>query len=230
MNIAICDDEKHDIDIIYNYCKSCKLPYDIYTFSSASALLDAYKKTFYDLIFLDIEMERPNGFQVGSILAKSTPPPIIIFTTNALQYAVQGYGIAFRFLCKPITFPMFQNVIKEALDQILPQKVTISSGSTKKILSINEIIYFESLNRHIIFHLTYSTTLDIKDSMGNMVSIFSFPTFVQIHRSYCINLNFVDSFTPSAVTMTDGSIIPLSRKKQIVFQECFTNLMRGTIK
>lgn len=26
MNIAICDDEQQDIDILYNYCKSCKLP------------------------------------------------------------------------------------------------------------------------------------------------------------------------------------------------------------
>ena len=39
MNIAICDDEQQDIDILYNYCKSCKLPYNISTFLSASALL-----------------------------------------------------------------------------------------------------------------------------------------------------------------------------------------------
>ena len=43
MNIAICDDEQQDIDILYNYCKSCKLPYNISTFLSASALLEAFK-------------------------------------------------------------------------------------------------------------------------------------------------------------------------------------------
>ena len=51
MNIAICDDEQQDIDILYNYCKSCKLPYNISTFLSASALLEAFKSQFYDLIF-----------------------------------------------------------------------------------------------------------------------------------------------------------------------------------
>jgi len=45
-----------------------------------------------------------------------------------------------------------------------------------------------------------------------------------------INLNYVDSFTPLAVTMTDGCKIPLSRKKQTIFQERFNNLIRGTIK
>ena len=69
MNIAICDDEQQDIDILYNYCKSCKLPYNISTFLSASALLEAFKSQFYDLIFLDIEMNKPNGFEIGSILA-----------------------------------------------------------------------------------------------------------------------------------------------------------------
>lgn len=52
MNIAICDDEQQDIDILYNYCTSCKLPYNISTFLSASALLEAFKSQFYDLIFL----------------------------------------------------------------------------------------------------------------------------------------------------------------------------------
>ena len=85
MNIAICDDEQQDIDILYNYCKSCKLPYNISTFLSASALLEAFKSQFYDLIFLDIEMDKPNGFEVGSILAGYSPRPVIVFTTNALQ-------------------------------------------------------------------------------------------------------------------------------------------------
>lgn len=79
MNIAICDDEQQDIDILYNYCKSCKLPYNISTFLSASALLEAFKSQFYDLIFLDIEMDKPNGFEIGSILAGYSPRPIIVF-------------------------------------------------------------------------------------------------------------------------------------------------------
>ena len=88
MNIAICDDEQQDIDILYNYCKSCKLPYNISTFLSASDLLEAFKSQFYDLIFLDIEMDKPNGFEIGSILAGYSPRPVIVFTTNALQLSL----------------------------------------------------------------------------------------------------------------------------------------------
>lgn len=125
---------------------------------------------------------------------------------------------------------LYQSVVREALDEILPQKAAVTCGSTQKMISINDVIYFESLNRHIIFHFANTSTLEIKDSMENMISVFSYPSFVQIHRSYCINLNYVDSFTPLAVTMTDGCKIPLSRKKQTIFQERFNNLIRGTIK
>lgn len=172
MNIAICDDEQQDIDILYNYCKSCKLPYNISTFLSASALLEAFKSQFYDLIFLDIEMDKPNGFEVGSILAGYSPRPVIVFTTNALQYAVRGYGIAFRFLCKPITITMFQSVVREALDEILPQKAAVTCGSTQKMISINDVIYFESLNRHIYF--SFCKYIHIGDKGFNGKYDFSF--------------------------------------------------------
>ena len=67
-------------------------------------------------------MDKPNGFEVGSILAGYSPRPVIVFTTNALQYAVRGYGIAFRFLCKPITITMFQSVVREALERFFRKR------------------------------------------------------------------------------------------------------------
>ena len=78
MNIAICDDEQQDIDILYNYCTSCKLPYNISTFLSASALIEAFKSQFYDLIFLDV-LHKNNelGSTVFSSLFKKGNPTLI---------------------------------------------------------------------------------------------------------------------------------------------------------
>lgn len=61
---------------------------------------------------------------------------------------------------------------QEALDEILPQKAAVTCGSTQKMISINNVIYFESLNWHIIFHFANTSTLEIKDSMENMISVF----------------------------------------------------------
>lgn len=227
MKIAICDDEANDAERIQSYCQICQLPYEITVFSSAAALLSAFSTEFFDLIFLDIEMEQPDGYEVGAKLARLNPSPLIIFTTKSLQYAVHGYGLAFRYLCKPITLTMFQTTLQEALPHLLPKKVSLLYNGEQKVISVNEIIYFESLARHIIFHLTENKTLDIKATMEHMMKEFPHPNFLQIHRSFCINLDYVDSASPSKVTMTDGAEIPLSRKKQAVFQERFANLVRG---
>lgn len=97
MNIAICDDEQQDIDILYNYCKSCKLPYNISTFLSASALLEAFKSQFYDLIFLDIEMDKPNGFEVGSILAGYSPRPVMVLRQTHCSMQSEDMELLFDF-------------------------------------------------------------------------------------------------------------------------------------
>lgn len=227
MKIAICDDELNDAERIQSYCQLCRLPYEVTLFSSAAALLSAFSVEFYDLIFLDIEMEQPDGYEVGTKLARQNPSPLIIFTTKSLQYAVHGYGIAFRYLCKPITLVMFQTVLQEALPHLLPKKVCLPFNGEQKVISVNEIIYFESLSRHIVFHLTDNKTLDIKDTMEHIMKKFPQPSFLQIHRSFCINLDYVDSANSSKVTMTNGSEIPLSRKKQTAFQERFAYLVRG---
>lgn len=227
MKIAICDDEPKDAKLLLSHCRACQLPYDIKIFLTASELLTAFSKDFYDLVFLDIEMAHPNGYEAGAELAQQEPKPLIIFTTNYTQYAVQGYGIAFRYLCKPITLSMFQKVFQEAVPYILPKKVILSGNGIQKSVAVNDILYFESLEHHIIFHFKNTETFEISTSMKQMVEKFSYPYFLQVHRSFCINLNYVDSFTFLQVIMTDKTKIPVSRTKWEIFQERFMKLIRG---
>lgn len=227
MRIAICDDEPKDAERICNYCVTCQLQDQITVFPSAAALLHAFSSEFYDLIFLDIEMEQPDGYEAGVKLSEFNPKPLIIFTTKSLEYAVQGYGIAFRYLCKPITLPMFQNALREALPYLLPKKVSLCQNGEQIVISVNDVLYFESLARHVIFHLADNTTIEIRDSMEHMAEKFSYPNFLQIHRSFCVNLDYVDRAAPSQITLTNGVELPLSRKKQALFQERFANLIRG---
>ena len=227
MKIAICDDEPKDAELILSHCHACKLEYEITVFSSAAELLSAFFSEFYDLVFLDIEMAHPNGYEAGSRLSRLEPKPLIIFTTVSLQHAVQGYGIAFRYLCKPVSLTMFQQAFREAVPYLMPKKVILSYNGNQKNISVNDVVYFESLGHHIIFHFRDNQTFELKDSIKHMKEQFSHPNFLQVHRSFCINLDYVDSMKPLQITMTDGTVIPLSRKKQEIFQERFAKLIRG---
>ena len=62
MNIAICDDDLDDLNLVLSLLRQYNDTMPITAFSSAQELLAAFNQTFFDLIFLDIEMTAPNGF------------------------------------------------------------------------------------------------------------------------------------------------------------------------
>lgn len=227
MKIAICDDEAKDAKILIDHCHACNLSYESAVFPTAAELLCAFSSDFYDLVFLDIEMAPPNGYEVGANLAAMNPRPLIVFTTISQQYAVRGYGIAFRYLCKPITLQMFRQTIEEAQPYLFPQKITLSYGGIQKLVSVNDILYFESLSHHLIFHLTEHRIFETKDSIEHMLQMLPHSNFLQVHRSFCINLNYIDYIKPPLITMTDGSEISISRNKQKELQRQFNSMIRS---
>jgi two-component system response regulator LytT len=226
MNIAICDDEQKDAEILVKYFQLMLPNSDIIVFHAAKDLLNAFTTKYIDLIFLDIEMAPPNGYEIGKQLSQFTPKPLIIFTTNSLQHAVLGYGIAFRYLTKPISFDVFQQTFQEALPFLISKKISLSYNGTKKIISVNEIIYFESLAHHVIFHLSTGSTYEIKSSISQEIAKLPGTIFLQVHKSFCININFVDKYNTSTVTMTDGTEIPISRNNQKIFAEHLMKSLR----
>lgn len=230
MKIAICDDDIKDANTILKYCHDSEMPYGTYEtviFSTASDLLYAFSSDFYDLVFLDIKMKNTNGYEAGLELSRRKPRPVIVFTTNFQQYAIQGYGIASRYLCKPITLSTFRQTMNEILPLLLPQKIMLAYNGIQKAVSVNEILYFESLAHHIIFHLTESRRFEIKDTLEHVLQRIQQPNFFRVHRSFCVNLDYVDTIKPSQITMTDGAKIPISRNKQEALLERFTHQLKG---
>ena len=93
MRIAVCDDEMQErqilLDLIHRYDSGLQVE----AFSSASALQTAMASCFFDIIFMDIEMESPNGFEVARALTEAPggEKPLIIFVTKSGDYTIRGY-------------------------------------------------------------------------------------------------------------------------------------------
>lgn len=217
MKIAICDKSEQDNKLLLNYYNKTDLPYDIESFSSEYQLVNSAKSNLYDIIFLNIDDTAPTALSIGSKLLKANPNTKIILTANSGKYAIKGYAIGFRFLQKPISYDDFFEAIKCALSNIIPQSILLSSGNNQLMVNTNNILYLENLNRHVIFHLLSNNNIDICDTFERTVSHLNSPKFMQVHRSYCVNLNYVKKSSSSVITLSDGSHIPLSRNKRTEF-------------
>jgi len=217
MKIAICDDEISDLKSIHKYISAFDPLLSVTEFLSASTLLEAFKHNiFYDLVFMDIEMASPNGYEVSVLLSKQDPRPQIIFTTKSSEYTIQGYGIAMRYLMKPFSYEQFSSALISALEIITPKKLIFRICGADKVFNINKIQFFEVLNHDILLH-SNGEVYSFRCSLAEIIAKTEGCNFVQPHKSYYVNLNFINSIQQDRIFLITGEVIRISRDKKKEF-------------
>lgn len=227
MKIAICDDEVADLKLLERYCTEYDTSLPVFLFSSGEELIDAYKEDYFDLVFLDIELGKLSGLDTGTILRDLPDKPIIVFTTHSLSYAVRGYGIAMRYLPKPISYEIFCTTMREALDYITPSKISICVNGTQMLISVNSIIYFEVLKHQLVVHLKDHDDVDMRGTLTEVIEQIHSRHFVQPHKSYYINMEYIDRLTGQDIMMTNGDVIPVGRSKKNEFKARLREYIKG---
>mgnify|MGYP002284715232 FL=1 len=156
MRILICDDEQKLIDlelsILQEYCRSTNIAATFFTFTDS---LSAGNIGEFDIAFLDIDMEKLNGIELARKLRSKNPTSIIIFVTNFIQYAPEGYEVnAFRYLLKSDIpyklIPYFVNSLQEVINY--RQTVTFSISGESIDVQAKNILYLESDKHIIVMH------------------------------------------------------------------------------
>ncbi|MGF7060659.1 LytR/AlgR family response regulator transcription factor [Brassicibacter mesophilus] len=223
INIAICDDDKAVCsqieNILLEYSSRAYLKIEPSVFFSGESLLDFLNQgNSFDLIFLDIELERINGVEVGRKIRKvfRNFNIEIVYISGNDGYDRQLFDVQpLHFIPKPIIPSIVIDDLKLAL------KRTQRTGGFFKYqkcydiykIPIGKIIYFESLNREVKI-----VTIDDEDSfygsLENVALRVSKYQFLQIHRSYLINYKHATILRYSEVVMSNGKILPISRTKR----------------
>lgn len=219
MKIAICDDEKEQQAFLAACCKKFNPSLCVSTFSAAVDLLLAFEQVSYDIVFMDIEMPSPNGFEVAQILRKRANPPLVIFVTKSNSYTILGYGVAFRYLAKPITYESLTSVLALAIKEREPSKISFSCEGMCHVLVVKDIIYCETLD-HILTVYTRDACYSSRASMSELMSQLPSEDFTQPHKSYLVNLNYVQSVGTNSVSLVSGVTkfqVPLSKGKRKQF-------------
>ena len=226
MRIAICDDDPKDLQAIH----TALTQYDtdgnlnISSFSKASDLFAANEKTPFDIAILDIEMSTPNGYEIAQQLVAQDSAPIIIFLTNSAAYAIRGYGIAFRYLTKPIVQATLGQALDAAICEVKANSFVFTADGNSHIVQMKDIFYFEVFNHHTILHtkgheFTFRATL--KDIMAELpIGYFGSP-----HQSYLVNFMHVQTAMTTELHLTNVDFVPVSRRKQQDFEDQLHNYL-----
>ena len=214
MRIAICDDE--ELFRIEFKAVLDKLlindDYDTDTFADAESLYEAYLKTPYDLVFLDIEMPGIDGITLAKKLRACSSDVYIVFLTAHIEYALEGYEVnALRYLTKPVDI----NKLKEVLNYVKDRRnssrqIIIRENGEEILIDIKDILYMESMDKNVKIITSgkeYVTRYNISDFEEQLKD----SGFFRIHRGYLISLSKVKKLVKNDVVMDNDISLPVSR-------------------
>lgn len=234
IHIAICDDSKQERQILAalfkRYQELHATPLQIHIFQNGFSLLDAIDQgKRFDITILDILMPGENGIEIARNIRASGTDTEIIFLTSSPEYAVDSYEVkAQNYLLKPVTEEKFFASIDSILAK-LDEKDTASFiiYTTEKQYSrirVSSLVYGEVTHRTITLHLADQTMISAVMTFTEFQDILkAYPDFIYPHRSYAVNMNYIQYVTKSDIILTDGQKIPLSRNNYTKISEQFLN-------
>ena len=217
MRFAVCDDEEkfrvQARDMIDKLSGSLDVIVDVY--EDGRALLDAFDKNPYDVLFLDIEMPAMDGITLARKLRERSDNIYIVFLTGHVEYALEGYEVnALRYLTKPVQEDKLREVIRFVMDKNTSKRqVMIKEDGEEMLLNVADIIYLEAQNQYVMIYTTEGEHL-IRYNISDFEEKLKNDGFFRCHRGYLISLAKVKKLVKSDVLMEgpDGDIsIPVSR-------------------
>ena len=186
-----------------------------------------------DLVFLDIQMPKINGFEMLELIEQ---PPAVIFTTAFDEYAIKAFEAhAIDYLLKPFNQERFDKAIAKWTDQKLSgaasktmdlldtaaqspsqnNRVVVKNGSKIKIIPTHDIFYLEAADDYVKIHTQEGYFLKNK-TMNHFEQVLDGQHFVRSHRSYIVNVQQITRIDPyekdnHVAVLRTGMKVPVSR-------------------
>ena len=198
-----------------------------------------------DVIFLDIEMPRMNGFRMLDELGELDFE--IIFTTAYNHYAVDAIRIsAFDYLMKPVAIKELQNALErlakyrqthtrdklDVLRQSLSpnksqeEKIAIPTNEGLEFIPIKNILHIESSSNYSRIFLTDGKNILVTKLLKDFEDILEPYNFFRVHNSHLINLAYIKKYIRGEggqVEMQNGDVIDVARRKKEEFIRLITS-------
>lgn len=243
LKTIIIDDEKLARDIVKRYASKIDTLEIIEECGNGFDGIKAINSQKPDLIFLDIQMPKLNGFEMLELLEEK---PKIIFTTAFDQYALKAFDVnAIDYLLKPFSEERFT----EAVNKVLKEQSDASNERVEKlkshideeieyldrvivkqnqkitIIPIDKVSYFEAQDDYVMIHTEDGKFLKQK-TMKYFEDHLDPKNFIRIHRSSIVNISRVkeiELFDKDAykAILKDGTKLSVSRSGYTKLKEVF---------
>ncbi|MCB0571188.1 MAG: response regulator transcription factor [Phaeodactylibacter sp.] len=246
MKAIIVDDELYCTELLSALlAKHCPEVEVLAEYNDPQMAAEAIIREPPDLLFLDIEMPRLNGFD---LLERVRPITFqVVFTTAYNQYALRAIKIsALDYLLKPIDAEeLAEAVIKARARLHAPdwnqfelmersrqgdgplQTIALSTLEGLHFVEVAEIIYCQSEGSYTQLHFLDGESMLISKPIKDVTELLAPAGFLRVHNSYLINLSHIRKYIRGEggeIVMKNGHHVPVARSKKAEFLERIAKL------
>jgi two-component system LytT family response regulator len=234
MRIIIVDDEMLARGVVREYLAEHVDVEIVAECANGFEAVKAITELTPDLVFLDIQMPKLDGFEVAELAGGKTR---YIFATAFDQYAIKAFEFhALDYLLKPFSQQRFdqalaharanlgkgegdaavENMVREAAGRNKPLgRVLIRDGAKVHVINVDKIEYIEAQDGYVQVRSEGKSYLK-NQRLTELEGQLDASQFLRIHRSYIVNIAFVDRIEQATkdshvAILKDGSKIPVSR-------------------
>lgn len=225
IRIVLCDDNQPFLTAlrtnIRNVLNAHKIDAEIHIFDDAYSMPD-HILTSSDIFFLDIDFSEKeyNGIDIAKKIRRFRQDSIIVFVTNYIEYAPEGYEVqAFRYCLKNEVHLKLEQYLLQTITKLKDEQETIQiniSGETIT-LPLSDILYIESQGHTAVIHIQkpgtqnrksykfYATLISLEQSLAER-------GFLRIHKSYLVNMRRMKKFQCTEAILDTGVTLKVSEK------------------
>lgn len=243
MKVIIVDDEEQVRESLTQlldiYCSDVDI---VGSYSTLHEGLISIKQKKPDVVLLDIEIGKENGFDIFKHFAH--PDFKVVFITAYQNYAVQAFRFsAMDYLLKPVDPDLLVAALNKAVDKIEQEKLSLKiegflgnlSGNKKAnkkvvlkttdnihVVNLGDILYCEADRSYTSFFLNDKSRIVVSTTLGEYEELFEAYDFIRVHQSFLVNLDYVKRFEKSdggKLILKNEAHVPVSnRKKETLLQ------------
>lgn len=220
MYLAICDDQADELnrltDLLQQWQKERHTVLRFKSYRSAAALVDEAPREQFSLYLLDIMMPGVSGMTAAREIRGFDDTADIVFLTSSPGFAYESYSVhALDYLLKPIQaeqlFPLLDKLA--AREEKSLDSLTLKCGAVLTRLPFSRISFVEVIGKHLYFNMTDGSVHVIYATLSEYQHpLLSRPEFMQIHRSYIVNLLSAAELSSAGIRTFSGKSLPISRR------------------
>jgi len=241
IKVILIDDEPLACEIIRKYIRHFDDMELVQECSDGFEGIKAIQQHQPDLIFLDIQMPKINGFEMLELLENK---PAVIFITAYDSYAIKAFEAnAVDYLLKPVPEERFREAVLKWKSKVTPvaprqidnvlntmsataaqqNRIVVKTGNKVKIISVHDVHVIEA-DDDFVKVITHEGTFLKNKTMSFYEQTLDPQQFVRVHRSYIVQINQITKIEPyqkesHLAILRDGKQIPVSKTGYVKLRE-----------